>query len=425
MRIQKRRTLYAGGASWLALCAMGAGALAQNAPAALPDITVTAPSPIVKRKPAPVRVPARVAQATSGRTRGPAPQAAARTGTLPRPSKACCPSSPTSSRPSRWCRTRKSAAQAAPRSAISCSRNPASPDRALRPALPAGRSSGGSTSTASALSRTGSAATAPPISARIISCRSIRCRPTRSRSSGDRRRCATAPPRSAAWSAPPTIAFPMPCRCCAAAPFQTYGLPAKAPMANVGSPGCVTAETRTAVSSVDRGVEGGVLLDAGGGNFAVHADAFGRKVLRLQHPGLSVSVRPDPAVERTPAEFRGAGQRRVDRRLLHLRWRLHWRCDHAEQFALSHPRHRRRRPPDADRCASDQTHRQGRIPAGRRGDRSRSLLGRRHRLQAQRDWPRRSRRCRDARRAADLYQQGAGRPRRGAARAVQSFASLR
>jgi len=41
--------------------------------------------------------------------------------------------------------------------------------------------------------------------------------------------------------------------------------------------GCVTAETRTAISSVDRGVEGGVLLDAGGGNVAVHADAFGRK----------------------------------------------------------------------------------------------------------------------------------------------------
>ena len=31
------------------------------------------------------------------------------------------------------------------------------------------------------------------------------------------------------------------------------------------------------MSSVDRGVEGGILLDAGGGNFAVHADAYGRK----------------------------------------------------------------------------------------------------------------------------------------------------
>src|SRR5258708_10746336 len=63
---------------------------------------------------------------------------------------------------------------------------------------------------------------------------------------------------------------------CAAAPFQTYGLPAKAPLAGVESPSCVTAETRTAVSSVDRGVEGAVLLDAGGGNFALHADGYGR-----------------------------------------------------------------------------------------------------------------------------------------------------
>src|SRR5581483_9246147 len=62
---------------------------------------------------------------------------------------------------------------------------------------------------------------------------------------------------------------------CSTAPFQTYGLPAKAPAAG-GAP-CVTAETRTSFSSVDRGVEGGVLLDAGGGNFALHADAYGRK----------------------------------------------------------------------------------------------------------------------------------------------------
>jgi len=64
---------------------------------------------------------------------------------------------------------------------------------------------------------------------------------------------------------------------CAAAPFQTYGLPVKAPLANAESPGCMTAETRTSVNSVDRGVSGAILLDAGGGNFAVHADAYGRK----------------------------------------------------------------------------------------------------------------------------------------------------
>ena len=39
----------------------------------------------------------------------------------------------------------------------------------------------------------------------------------------------------------------------------------------------MNVETRTAVNSVDRGVEGGILLDAGGNNVAVHADAYGRK----------------------------------------------------------------------------------------------------------------------------------------------------
>ncbi|UQR64274.1 TonB-dependent receptor [Bradyrhizobium sp. C-145] len=64
---------------------------------------------------------------------------------------------------------------------------------------------------------------------------------------------------------------------CPAAPFQNYGLPTKAPLADATSAPCVTAETRTAVSSVDRGTEGAILLDAGVGNFAVHADAFGRR----------------------------------------------------------------------------------------------------------------------------------------------------
>jgi iron complex outermembrane recepter protein len=64
---------------------------------------------------------------------------------------------------------------------------------------------------------------------------------------------------------------------CAAAPFQTYGLPTKAPLATVQSPSCVAVETRSALTSVDRGGEGGILIDAGGGNFAFHADAYGRK----------------------------------------------------------------------------------------------------------------------------------------------------
>src|SRR4051794_12748654 len=64
---------------------------------------------------------------------------------------------------------------------------------------------------------------------------------------------------------------------CPAAPFQAYGTAVKAPLATIGAAPCTTFETRTAVSSVDRGVEGGILMDAGAGNFAVHADAYGRK----------------------------------------------------------------------------------------------------------------------------------------------------
>ncbi|WFU39293.1 TonB-dependent receptor [Bradyrhizobium sp. CB82] len=59
--------------------------------------------------------------------------------------------------------------------------------------------------------------------------------------------------------------------------FQTYGMPAKAPLATAETSPCLTAETRTSFSSVDRGVESGLLLDTGGGNFAFHADVYGRK----------------------------------------------------------------------------------------------------------------------------------------------------
>ena len=55
MTFKKKRAFHFGGASWLLLCAMADGALAQNpaAPPAstqLPEITVTAPSPIVRRR---------------------------------------------------------------------------------------------------------------------------------------------------------------------------------------------------------------------------------------------------------------------------------------------------------------------------------------------------------------------------------------
>ncbi|MBR1133700.1 TonB-dependent receptor [Bradyrhizobium iriomotense] len=77
--------------------------------------------------------------------------------------------------------------------------------------------------------------------------------------------------------------------------FQTYGLPTKAPLASAATSPCVTAETRTAFSSVDRGVESGVLLDTGGGNFAFHADAYGRTTSDYaipSYPYLNDQTRP-------------------------------------------------------------------------------------------------------------------------------------
>lgn len=61
---------------------------------------------------------------------------------------------------------------------------------------------------------------------------------------------------------------------CATLPFQSYGKPTPLAMPEAS---CTTVETRTAFSSVDRGVEGGLLVDAGADNFAFHADAYGRK----------------------------------------------------------------------------------------------------------------------------------------------------
>ena len=95
MKFQRRTAIHIGGASWLILCATGNGALAQDAAAAtqLPDITVTAPSPIQRhRAVVPTRAPVRVARTVPGRNRErnaqaqptPAPAAAApQQGVLP------------------------------------------------------------------------------------------------------------------------------------------------------------------------------------------------------------------------------------------------------------------------------------------------------------------------------------------------------
>ncbi|MGB3866395.1 MAG: TonB-dependent receptor [Xanthobacteraceae bacterium] len=67
---------------------------------------------------------------------------------------------------------------------------------------------------------------------------------------------------------------------------QTYGYNVKAPpQFESASGGCATVETRGALSSVDRGREGAVLLDAAGGNVAIHADGFARRTEDYAIPG--------------------------------------------------------------------------------------------------------------------------------------------
>src|SRR4051794_17748411 len=75
MTFKKKRAFYIGGTSWLLLCAVGNHAMAQDAatpPSStqLPEITVTAPSPIGRRRAVvPSRTPVRVARTAPGQNR--------------------------------------------------------------------------------------------------------------------------------------------------------------------------------------------------------------------------------------------------------------------------------------------------------------------------------------------------------------------
>jgi iron complex outermembrane recepter protein len=57
----------------------------------------------------------------------------------------------------------------------------------------------------------------------------------------------------------------------------------------------VMTEVRGAFTSVDRGHEGAVLLDAGKDNVAIHADAFGRQAGDYRVPSYPYLTAPDPA----------------------------------------------------------------------------------------------------------------------------------
>jgi iron complex outermembrane receptor protein len=288
MTFKKKRAFHVGGASWLLLCAVGNQAMAQGAapPSStqLPEITVTAPSPIVRRKPVPTRTPARVTRAAPGQNREraaepqPAPVAAApQQGVLP------------------VVTDQFATVTVVPNEEI--------------------RRSGGATLGDLLFSKPGitgssfapGAASRPIIRGLDVNRVGIVENGVGAGGVSDLGEDHFVPIDPLATNQVEVVRGPAALRygstsiggvvsatnnripdalpSCAAAPFQTYGLPAKAPLADAQSSSCINVETRTAVSSVDRGVEGGILLDAGGGNFAVHADAYGRKAGDYSIPG--------------------------------------------------------------------------------------------------------------------------------------------
>src|SRR5690242_9198290 len=282
MRILERKVLLAAGVSWLALSAV---ALAQDAPA-LPDVNVTAPSPIVKRKPAVVvRTPVRVAQTSGGRNRGRAPQAqpAPAAPPAPTPQQGVLPIvtdqfATVTVVPNEELRRQGGATLGDVLfSKPGITGSEFAPGASSRPIIRGldvnrvgiienGVGSGG----ASDLGEDHFVPIDPIATNQIEVIRGPAALRYGSTSIGGI--------VSASNNRIPD-ALPV-----CAAPFQSYGLPAKAPLADASSAPCVTVETRTAVSSVDRGTEGAILIDGGGGNFAVHADAFGRRSTDYQIP---------------------------------------------------------------------------------------------------------------------------------------------
>src|SRR5882762_3915337 len=281
----RRRTLKISAASCSLLCGMCGSAMSQDAAQStqLPGITVTAPSPIVRRNVTPARTPVRVSRVVPGRNREPAAQpqptpatVAAQQGVLPVVTDQFATVSVIPNEEIR----REGTAQLGDLlfSKPGITGSTFAPGASSRPIIRGldvnrvgivenGIGGGG----ASDLGEDHFVPIDPLATNQVEVIRGPAALRYGSTSIGG----VVSATNNRIPDALPTCA----------APFQSYGLPAKAPLADVQSPSCVTVETRTAVSSVDRGVEGGILLDAGGGNFAVHADAYGRKSSDYNIPG--------------------------------------------------------------------------------------------------------------------------------------------
>ena len=282
MTFHKRRALHIGGASWLFLSAIGSGALAEDAavPSSstqLPEITVTAPSPIVRRKLVPSRTPSRVARAAPGRNRERTAEQA--------------PAAPVALAPQQG---------VLPVVTDQFATVTVVPNEELR-------RSGGATLGDLLFSKPGitGSSFAPGASSRPI-IRGLDVNRVGIVENGiggggvsDLGEDHFVPIDPLATNQVEVVRGPAALRygstsiggvvsatnnripdampTCPAAAFKSYGMPVKAPLADAQTSPCINVETRTAVSSVDRGVEGGILLDAGGNNVAVHLDASGRK----------------------------------------------------------------------------------------------------------------------------------------------------
>jgi iron complex outermembrane recepter protein len=281
MTFTRRRAFHAGGASWLLLCAIGNHAMAEDAAAPsaspqLPEITVTAPSPIQRHRTVPSRAPTRVARAAPGRNRErPAePQAApvaaaAQQGVLPVVTDQFATVTVV---PNEELRRSGGATLGdllfSKPGITGSSFAPGASSRPIIRGLDVNRvgivENGTGAGGASDLGEDHFVPIDPLATSQVEVVRGPAALRYGSTSIGG----VVSATNNRIPDALPT---------CPAAPFQTYGLPAKAPLADAQSSSCMNVETRTSVSSVDRGVEGGILLDAGGGNVAVHADAYGRK----------------------------------------------------------------------------------------------------------------------------------------------------
>ncbi|VIO71161.1 TonB-dependent receptor [Bradyrhizobium ivorense] len=283
MTFQGRRTLTIGGASWLLLCAASHGAIADDTPSAstptqLPDITVTAPSPIQRHRTVTTRTPTRAVRAAPSRNRerAPAAQPAPAVAAAPAPQQGVLPVvtdqfATVTVVPNEELRREGGATLGdllfSKPGITGSSFAPGASSRPIIRGLDVNRvgivENGLGGGGASDLGEDHFVPIDPLSTNQVEVVRGPAALRYGSTSIGG----VVSATNNRIPDAMPT---------CTAAPFQTYGLPAKAPLADVGSPGCLNVETRTSVSSVNRGVEGGMLLDAGGNNVAVHADVYGR-----------------------------------------------------------------------------------------------------------------------------------------------------